>query len=126
MVKSLKPSVMILLMVSLALFTCPNIVTAKDVVESSYHGQLGRSPALGGWGMARVDFLQHHDGRLFINEINTVPGFTSISMYPRLWEISGMPIARLVDRLVEIAIARHRDRNRMDREISDWLAELAG
>ncbi len=82
--------------------------------------------ALGGWGMARVDFLLEASGRFFINEINTLPGFTAISMYPRLWEISGVPNPELVDRLVDIARRRHRDRTRLDRGIKDWIAELSG
>ncbi len=82
--------------------------------------------AIGGSGMARVDFfLEHGTGRLYVNEINTLPGFTRISMYPRLWEISGLPPARLVDRLVEGALRRHRDRRRLDSGIKDWLSELA-
>ncbi len=80
--------------------------------------------ALGGWGMARVDFLLESADRIYINEINTLPGFTSISMYPRLWEISGLSNAQLVDRLVDIAMRRHRDRQRLDRGIKDWIAEL--
>jgi D-alanine-D-alanine ligase len=47
------------------------------------------------------------DGRIYLNELNTIPGFTSISMYPKLWEASGMPYADLVDRLIELAIERH-------------------
>ena len=47
------------------------------------------------------------DGGLFVNEVNTIPGFTSISMYPKLWEASGLPYPRLVDRLIELAIERH-------------------
>jgi D-alanine-D-alanine ligase len=58
-------------------------------------------------GMARVDFFLMDDGRLFLNEINTIPGFTSISMYPRLWEASGISYPELVDRLIELAIERH-------------------
>jgi D-alanine-D-alanine ligase len=58
-------------------------------------------------GMARVDFLlEAATGKFFINEINTIPGFTSISMYPKMWEHSGLPYAKLVDRLIELAIAR--------------------
>ncbi len=81
--------------------------------------------ALSGWGMARVDFLLESPDRFYINEINTLPGFTSISMYPRLWEISGIDNAGLVDRLVDIAVRRHRDRQRLDRGIKDWIAELS-
>jgi D-alanine-D-alanine ligase len=60
-------------------------------------------------GMARVDFLMESaTGRLFINEINTIPGFTSISMYPKMWEHSGIPFRALLDRLIELALDRHR------------------
>jgi D-alanine-D-alanine ligase len=58
-------------------------------------------------GMARVDFFLLPDGTLWVNEVNTIPGFTSISMYPKLWEASGLPYARLVERLLELAIERH-------------------
>ena len=58
-------------------------------------------------GMARVDlFLENSSGRLFLNEVNTIPGFTRISMYPRLWEISGIPFPELVDRLLKLALDR--------------------
>jgi len=59
-------------------------------------------------GMARVDFLlESSTGKLFLNEINTIPGFTSISMYPKMWEHSGVPFAQLLDRLIELALTRH-------------------
>lgn len=62
-------------------------------------------------GMARVDFLlDHENGELYLNELNTIPGFTSISMYPKLWEASGLPYPRLVDRLIELAIERKNDK----------------
>lgn len=62
-------------------------------------------------GMARVDFLlETATDRLYINEINTIPGFTSISMYPKMWEHSGLPFPRLLDRLIELALARHAAR----------------
>jgi D-alanine-D-alanine ligase len=80
--------------------------------------------ALGGAGMARVDFLLEGEDGLYVNEINTLPGFTSISMYPRLWGISGLPLPRLCDRLVEIAQRRHADRHRLDAGIKAFLAEL--
>lgn len=84
--------------------------------------------ALGGSGMARVDFLLDPDGEghgtAYVNEINTLPGFTSISMFPRLWGISGLPLPRLVERLVEAAVERHRDRKRLDRGIKEFLAGL--
>jgi len=58
------------------------------------------------WGMARVDFFLV-GGRLFINEINTIPGFTSISMYPKLWEASGLAYGDLIERLIDLAVERH-------------------
>jgi D-alanine-D-alanine ligase len=61
-------------------------------------------------GMARVDFFLADDGRLLVNEVNTIPGFTPISMYPRLWEASGVPVETLIDRLVEAALDRFRHR----------------
>jgi D-alanine-D-alanine ligase len=62
-------------------------------------------------GMARVDFmLENMTGKLYINELNTIPGFTSISMFPKMWEHSGIPFASLLDRLIELALARHAAR----------------
>jgi D-alanine-D-alanine ligase len=59
-------------------------------------------------GLARVDFLMEAStGKLYINEINTLPGFTSISMYPKMWEYSGIPYSQLIDRLIELALERH-------------------
>jgi D-alanine-D-alanine ligase len=64
-------------------------------------------------GMGRVDFLlDRKSGRIFVMEINTIPGFTSISMYPKLWEASGLPYPKLLDRLIELALERHRDKTR--------------
>jgi D-alanine-D-alanine ligase len=80
--------------------------------------------AIGGAGLARVDFLVEGED-VYVNEINTLPGFTSISMYPRLWGLTGIPLPKLVDRLVQIAFERHRDRRRLDQGIKDFLAELA-
>ena len=65
-------------------------------------------------GMARVDFLlETASGKFYINEINTIPGFTSISMYPKMWEAAGVPFAELLDRLIELALDRHRIRQSM-------------
>jgi D-alanine-D-alanine ligase len=61
-------------------------------------------------GMSRVDFLVERSGRIFINEVNTIPGFTSISMYPKMWEHSGLPYPKLLDRLIELAIDRHEQK----------------
>ncbi len=68
-------------------------------------------------GMARVDFLIDKDtGALYLNEINTIPGFTSISMYPKLWEASGLPYPELVEKLIELALNRKIQRDRTERE----------
>jgi D-alanine-D-alanine ligase len=58
--------------------------------------------------MARVDFfLERGSGRLLLNEINTIPGFTPTSVYPKLWAASGLPYDRLLDRLIQLALERH-------------------
>ena len=69
--------------------------------------------ALRGEGLARVDFFYEENGRGFLcNEINTMPGFTPISMYPKLWLASGLSYPELIDRLVELAQQRHARRRR--------------
>jgi len=65
-------------------------------------------------GMARVDFfLERGSGSLFVNEINTIPGFTNISMYPKLWEASGVPSRQLISRLIELGLERREERRRL-------------
>ncbi len=72
--------------------------------------------AIDGSGMARADFLlDSRTQEVFLGEINTIPGFTKISMYPKLWEASGLPYAKLIDRLVELAVERKADRGRTER-----------
>ena len=68
---------------------------------------------LGCEGLARVDFFLQPDGEVIVNEINTMPGFTSISMYPRLWEASGIPYADLIDRLIQLAMERFEREQRL-------------
>ena len=63
-------------------------------------------------GYARVDFFVTGERNVLANEINTIPGFTSISMYPKLWEASGLPYAELLTRILELALARHERRAR--------------
>jgi D-alanine-D-alanine ligase len=76
-------------------------------------------------GMARVDFfLEKRTGKIFLNEVNTIPGFTSISMYPKLWEASGIGFRELVDRLIELALEQHREKARTKYSIE--LPEGAG
>jgi D-alanine-D-alanine ligase len=60
--------------------------------------------------MARIDFFLRNDGVFVVNELNTIPGFTPISMYPKLWEVTGVPYAKLLDRLIELALERDRRR----------------
>lgn len=70
--------------------------------------------ALEGAGLGRVDFLlERATGVFYLNELNSLPGFTEVSMYPRLWEASGLPYPQLLDRLIELALARHRRRSRL-------------
>ena len=62
------------------------------------------------YGMARVDFLlERNTNEIFLNEINTIPGFTSISMYPKLWECSGLSYTKLIDKLIELAFLRNKN-----------------
>ena len=76
-------------------------------------------------GMARVDFfLEKKGGKLFLNEVNTIPGFTSISMYPKLWEATGIPFRELIDRLIVLALEQHAEKARTKYEIE--LPEGAG
>ena len=67
-------------------------------------------------GMARVDFLIDENEEIYLSEINTLPGFTQISMYPKLWEASGLPYPQLIDRLIELAIERRKENDRSIRE----------
>jgi len=64
-------------------------------------------------GMARVDFFLRPNGRMLVNEINTIPGFTKISMYPKMWEASGLSYPRLIDRLIGLALERARRERRL-------------
>ena len=71
--------------------------------------------ALDGEGMARVDFLfDRNTRRAYVNELNSLPGFTSVSMYPKLWEASGLPYPKLLDRLIELALDRHDRRSKLE------------
>jgi D-alanine-D-alanine ligase len=70
--------------------------------------------AIDGAGMARVDFLLDGDSHtLYLNELNTIPGFTTISMYSKMWEASGLPYAQLLDRLIALAIERHGEKQQL-------------
>jgi len=78
----------------------------QDLAVRAFH-------AVEALGMARVDFfLERGTGRIYLNELNTIPGFTSISMYPKLWEASGLSYRALLDELIELALAQHREKQR--------------
>jgi D-alanine-D-alanine ligase len=78
----------------------------QDLAVRAFH-------AIDGAGMARCDFfLEKKTGKIFVNELNTIPGFTSISMYPKLWEASGLSYSQLIDRLIELALEVHREKAR--------------
>jgi D-alanine-D-alanine ligase len=64
-------------------------------------------------GMARVDMFLTADDEIFVNEINTIPGFTAISMYPKLWQASGVSYTQLIDRLIQLALQEHSDKNNL-------------
>jgi D-alanine-D-alanine ligase len=91
--------------------------------------------ALGGSGIARVDFFLVEGGAegggeggrsaLYLNEINTLPGFTSVSMVPRLWALAGMPLPELVDALVTLGRERHRAKARIDAELKTFVASVS-
>jgi D-alanine-D-alanine ligase len=68
-------------------------------------------------GMARVDMFLREDDSLYINEINTIPGFTKISMYPKLWEASGIGYAELIDRLIQLALERHEGESKLNTNV---------
>src|SRR6195256_6783222 len=76
-------------------------------------------------GMARVDFfVEKKGGKIFLNEVNTIPGFTSISMYPKMWEASGIPFRQLIDKLIDLALEQHAEKARTKYQIE--LPEGAG
>ncbi|MFQ5350480.1 MAG: D-alanine--D-alanine ligase family protein [Thermoanaerobaculia bacterium] len=81
---------------------------------------------IGASGMARVDFLLEDGGTPWINEINTLPGFTQISMYPKLWDVLGLGMPELMDRLLAAAFERHEEGRALDAGIRRWLDELEG
>ena len=84
---------------------------SKAVVRKIQQYAIASFRALDCAGMARVDFLVvRKTNAIFLNELNTIPGFTSISMYPKLWQASGLSYADLLDQLVQLAIARHKAR----------------
>ncbi len=94
--------------------TAQLVIPAELTVDQTREVQrlaVGAFQAVDCAGLARVDFfVEDGTGRVLLNEINTMPGFTSISMYPKLWEASGLPYPKLIDRLVELAFERHAEK----------------
>jgi D-alanine-D-alanine ligase and related ATP-grasp enzymes len=69
--------------------------------------------------MARVDFfIAGNSGNIYLNEVNTIPGFTTISMFPKMWEASGVSYSELVDRLITLALERHAEKQRLRTSIT--------
>jgi D-alanine-D-alanine ligase len=94
-------------LLNLARIELPAKLSAEDTAEMRRLA-VACYEAVGCEGMGRVDFLREAStGKLYINEINTIPGFTSISMYTKMWEYTGIPYADLIDRLIELALERH-------------------
>lgn len=85
----------------------------SDVTEKARRVAIQAFTATGCEGLARVDMFARQDGTILVNEINTIPGFTKISMYPKLWEASGLTYAHLIDRLLELAIERYKRRQNL-------------
>jgi D-alanine-D-alanine ligase len=84
---------------------------SEEEAETARSLALRAFRALEGSGLGRVDFLMERaTGTFYLNELNSLPGFTEMSMYPRLWEASGLPYPQLLDRLIELALERHRVR----------------
>jgi D-alanine-D-alanine ligase len=79
----------------------------EDVIENIQRIAVRTFKALYCEGMARVDFFLRGEGEVLVNEINTIPGFTKISMYPKLWEATGIGYTELIDRLIQLAIERY-------------------
>lgn len=82
----------------------------KDVIEQARQTALFVYQVLGCEGMTRVDMFVQKDGSIVVNEVNTIPGFTNTSAYPKLWEASGLSYTNLITRLLELAVERHEAR----------------
>ena len=86
---------------------------------------VGAFRAIGASGCARVDFfLERGTNRLYLNEINTIPGFTNISMYPKLWEATELRYPRLIERLIQLGIERSKSRAARGESTMQWFEEV--
>ena len=86
---------------------------SKDIIKKVQDIAIKVFKALNCEGMGRVDFFVKKNGKIFVNEINTIPGFTAISMYPKLWKASGLPLSKLLDKLVDLAIERFKKESKL-------------
>lgn len=97
-------------------FVVPAKVT-KAITKQIQRMAIQAYQAIDGSGLSRVDFFLRSDGRLILNEINTLPGLTDVSGFPKMWKASGIPFPRVIDQLIEFAIERHRERARNETSI---------
>jgi D-alanine-D-alanine ligase len=99
--------------------TKKQVITFQDYAVRAFR-------AIEGTGMSRCDFFfERRTNKIFVNELNTIPGFTAISMYPKLWEASGLPYPKLLDKLIDLALELHREKARTKYSI-DLPAGAAG
>ncbi len=90
-----------------------------EIIEEIQRISVDAFKSIDGSGMARVDFfLQDQTQKIYLNEINTIPGFTEISMYPKLWEVSGLPYPQLLEELVSLGFERHNQRKKGEEKFS--------
>jgi D-alanine-D-alanine ligase len=98
------------------------IIPAKlppDLVERLQRLAIEAFKSVEGAGLSRVDFLLSRDtGDMYLNEVNTMPGFTTISMYPKMWAASGLPYPDLLDRLIQLALERHAEKQQLKTSIT--------
>jgi len=90
-----------------AIFETPAKLTSKEIEDIQALSKKAYQ-VLGCEGMARVDMFLKADGTVVLNEVNTIPGFTKTSMYPKMWEASNVPLSQILDQLIELALERHR------------------
>ena len=94
----------------------------RETAEQAREYAIAAFAAVDAAGMVRTDFfLDRRGGTLYVNEVNTIPGFTKISMYPKLWEASGLPFPKLVERLIELGLERFREKQRSQTAIDSRL-----
>jgi D-alanine-D-alanine ligase len=103
----------------------PAVLAKKQVITFQEYA-VRAFRAIDGTGMSRCDFFfERRTNKIFVNELNTIPGFTAISMYPKLWEASGLPYPKLLDKLIQLALDLHREKARTKYSI-DLPAGAAG